>query len=184
MLSNAPDVLCFACPCLLVYFREVTNLHCAHEASPCFLLEGGPCLLGLAQNTCYQATIRPVPLQSSVVYTPFWLHIPTTLHNSRRLPPPHREKSDQSPLPQPTKATCTLMPRLFSRPLNSFLPRLHCVLSPSAIGATEIKLRRGLFMRKLCLISFWVKPPEAHSYMICEVGVQACFCGCFKTHVV
>lgn len=54
VLSHAPGVLCFACPCLLAYFREATNLHCAHEASPCFLLEGGPCLHGVpAQNICY-----------------------------------------------------------------------------------------------------------------------------------
>lgn len=38
---NAPHVLCFACPRLLVYFREASNLCCAHEASPYFLLEGG-----------------------------------------------------------------------------------------------------------------------------------------------
>lgn len=71
MLSNDLDMLCFASPCLLAYFREATNLHCAHEASLCFLLEGGPCLPGRpAQNICYQATVRPVPLQNGFVYTP------------------------------------------------------------------------------------------------------------------
>lgn len=165
--SNAPDVLCFACPCLLAYFREVTNLHCAHEASPCFLLEGGPCLLGLAQNTCYQATIRPVPLESGVVYTPFWHHIPTTLHNSHRLPPPNREKFDQISPPQPTKASHTLMPQLFFRPLYSFLPHLCCILCFGSIGTAKIKLRRGLF----CLSG--QKPLKAHSYMIFKVVVQA-----------
>lgn len=29
-----------------------------------------PCLPGLAQNICYQATGRPVPLENGVVYTP------------------------------------------------------------------------------------------------------------------
>lgn len=65
-------LMCFVllAPVSIAYFREVTNLCCAHEASPYFLLEGGPCLPSLpAQNICYQATARPVPLQS-VVYTP------------------------------------------------------------------------------------------------------------------
>ncbi len=127
VLSNAPDVLCFACPCLLAYFREATNLCCAHEASPYFLLEGGPCLPGLpAQNICYQATVRPVPLRSGVVYTPSGSISQQHCITLTGFPNSLREIWSAFSL-QPTKMSHTLIPQLFSQPLNNFLPSLSAV---------------------------------------------------------
>lgn len=68
---------------------------------------------------------------------------------------------------QPTKASHTLMPQLFFRPLYSFLPHLCCILCFGSIGTAKIKLRRGLF----CLSG--QNPLKAHSYMIFKVVVQA-----------
>lgn len=127
MLSNALDVLCFASPCLLAYFREATNLHCAHEASPCFLLEGGPCLPSLpAQNICYQATVRPVPFQSGVVYTPSGSI--SQQHYITLTGFPHLfEKFDRSALYSQPKCFILSYHSFSPQPLNSFL----CLLTQS-----------------------------------------------------
>lgn len=67
--------------------------------------------------------------------------------------------------PQPTKASHTLMPQLFFRPLYSFLPHLCCILCFGSIGTAKIKLRRGLF----CLSG--QKPLKG-------------LCSCLKTRIV
>lgn len=71
VLSDVPDTLCFAFPCLLAYFREATNLCCAHEANPCvsFWKAGRVCLVSLPKIFVTKQR-RPVPLHSSFVYTP------------------------------------------------------------------------------------------------------------------
>lgn len=135
-----PLLLCFACPCLLAYFREATNLHCAHEACPCFLLEGGPCLLGLpAQNICYQATVRPAPLQTGIVYTPSGFI--SQQHYISLAGFPHLTERNLISLPVSYSHTMVFS----SPPLNSFLlsqsTRIRAARNP--VRLTKLKTRLG-----------------------------------------
>lgn len=187
MLSNAPDVLCFACPCLLAYFREATNLCCAHEASPYFLLEGGPCLPGLpAQNICYQATARPVPLQSGVVYTPSGSI--SQQHCITLTGFPHLTERNLIGLFSPANQNVSYPHTTAFLSATQQFPSVFVCCSRWPFRATKLKLRRRLFMKKLCLTWLSAQPlakniPEAYSYMICQVRVQVCPCNRLITHL-
>lgn len=62
-------LLCFACPVSQHIFGKSLTLCCA-EASPYFLLEGGPCLPGYPAQNIVTRQRLPFPLESGVVYTP------------------------------------------------------------------------------------------------------------------
>lgn len=150
-------MLCFACPCLLAYFREATNLCCAHEASPYFLLEGGPCLLGLpAQNICYQATVRPVPLRSGVVYTPSGSI--SQQHCITLTGFPHLTERNMIGLFSPANQHVSYPHTIaFPSATQQFISVFVCCtcselfLLTSSFRAAKLKLRLRLFMKKAML---------------------------------
>lgn len=104
---------------------------------------------------CYQATVRPVPLQSGVVYTPSGSV--SQQHCISLAGFPHRTERNLiclfSPANQNVSYSHTIV---FSQPLNSFLRSLSAVFtlfSLFSLRATKLKPRLRLFMKCLTWLS-------------------------------
>lgn len=144
MLSDAPDMLCFAFPCLLAYFREATNLCCAHEANPCVSFWKA----GRVQNICYQATARPVPLQSGFVYTPSGSI--SQQHYITLTGSPHLTERNMIGLFSPANQNVSYPQLFLSHSTMSFsLCCIHWELYLLSCKATQLKLKLRLSMKKL-----------------------------------
>lgn len=74
VLSETPNVLCFDFPCLLAYFREATNILPRSQGQPLYFLSRCPKYL-LPGND------KACPTSEQLCLHPFWLCVPTTLHN-------------------------------------------------------------------------------------------------------
>lgn len=151
----------------LSVFSGSTDLHWAHEAGPCSLLEGGPCLP--AQNICYQATVRPVPLRSGVVYTPsgsvsqqhcisLTQAFPTSLREIR-------PGISVQPITSHHSTAFSSYHGFFPQTRNGFLSSLSAVF-PSELfpAARSNKTETEATLRS----------PKACCYMIWQVVVQIC----------
>lgn len=78
VLSEGRHVLCFDFPCLLAYFREATNILPCSQGQPLYFLPWCPKYL-LPGND------KACPTSERLCLHPFWLCVPTTLHNSPHL---------------------------------------------------------------------------------------------------
>lgn len=180
MLSDAPDMLCFAFPCLLAYFREATNLCCAHEANPCVSFWKA----GRVQNICYQATARPVPLQSGFVYTPSGSI--SQQHYITLTGSPHLTERNMIGLFSPANQNASY-PQLFLRhsTMSFSLCCIQWELHWLSCKAAQVKLKLRLSMKKLTrlLAQPLAKIPEAYYYMSCGWRFRSVPVTCLITHL-